>query len=177
MIADNADRPRRMQLLAVVTLLVVFAAGALVGAAVERGTGHHRPPHGALPRGGGPPPMFAEGSPIVQRLRLTPVQRDSIERLTARDRARADSVFHHTRQLMRAHFDSTLRAVDAVLTPQQRAEWKRIHEGWHGGDDSGAPMRHHGAPGEHGPGGRGGRGPDGARRGPEPPPSVAPAPD
>ena len=152
---ENAGRPRRMRLLAVLTLLMVFAAGALVGAAVARGTGHHRPPHGALPRGGGPPPMFAEGSPIVQRLKLTPVQRDSIERLTARDRARADSVFHHTRQLMRAHFDSTIQAVDAVLTPAQRAEWKRIHEQWHEGDGSGAPMRHHGSPGpgRHGPGG------------------------
>ena len=151
----NAIPPRRMRLLAVLTLLVVFAAGALVGAAVERGTGHHRPPHGALPRSGGPPPMFAEGSPIVQRLKLTPVQRDSIERLTARDRARADSVFHHTRQLMRAHFDSTIRAVDAVLTPEQRAEWLRIRQEWHEGAGQDAPMRHHGDPGGHGPGGRG----------------------
>jgi Spy/CpxP family protein refolding chaperone len=147
-----------MRLLAVLTLLVVFAAGALVGAAVERGS-HHRPPHGAIPRGGGPPPMFAEGSPIVQRLKLTPVQRDSIERLTARDRARADSVFHHTRRQMRAHFDSTIQAVDAVLTPEQRAEWRRIREQWHQGAGPDAPMRHHGDPGGHGPGGRGPGGP------------------
>jgi Spy/CpxP family protein refolding chaperone len=149
---DNASRARRMRLLAVLTLLMVFAAGALVGAAVERGS-HHRPPHGAIPRSGGPPPMFAEGSPIVERLKLTPAQRDSIERLTAHDRARADSVFRHTRQQMRAHFDSTIRAVDAVLTPEQRAEWRRIHEGWHEGDGPGAPMHHRG-PGERGPGPR-----------------------
>lgn len=143
----NGSPVRRMRLLAVLSLLMVFAAGALVGAALERGT-HHRPP-----RGGGPPPMFAEGSPLVQRLKLTPVQRDSIERLTAHDRARADSVFHHTRQQMRAHFDSTIQAVDAVLTPAQRAEWRRIHEQWHGGDGADGPMRHHGAPGGHGRGG------------------------
>ena len=154
--------PRRMHILAVLTLLVVFAAGALVGAAVERGTGH-RPPHGAIPRGGGPPPMFAEGSPIVQRLKLTPAQRDSIERLTAHDRARADSVFHHTRQLMRAHFDSTIRAVDAVLTPEQRVEWQRIRDQWHAADGLDAPMRHHAAPGAHGPG-PGERGPGGPPR-------------
>ena len=151
----SAVPPRRMHLLAVLTLLVVFAAGALVGAAVERGTGHHRPQQGALPRSGGPPPMFAEGSPIVQRLKLTPVQRDSIERLTARDRARADSVFHHTRQQMRAHFDSTIQAVDAVLTPEQRVEWQRIREQWHEGAGPDAPMRHHGGPGAPGPGERG----------------------
>jgi Spy/CpxP family protein refolding chaperone len=156
----DAIRPRRLHLLAIVTLLVVFAAGALVGAAVERGTGHHRPPHGAIPRTGGPPPMFAEGSPLVERLKLTPAQRDSIEKLTAGDRARADSVFHSTRQLMRAHFDSTIRAVDAVLTPEQRVEWKRIHEQWHATEGADAPMRHHGAPGGHGPG-PGKRGPGG----------------
>lgn len=160
MIGDDAGRARRMRLLAVLTLLVVFAAGALVGAALERGS-HHRPARDAVARHGGPPPMFAEGSPIVQRLKLTPAQRDSIERLTARDRARADSVFHHTRQQMRAHFDSTIRAVDAVLTPEQRAEWQRIRAQWHEAEGPGAPMRHHGGPGESRPRGPGGRGPGG----------------
>jgi len=155
--------PRRLHLLAIVTLLVVFAAGALVGAAVERGT-HHRPPRGAIPRSGGPPPMFAKGSPLVERLKLTPVQRDSIEKLTARDRARADSVFQYTRQQMRTHFDSTIRAVDAVLTPEQRVKWKRIYEQWHADDGPGAPMRHHGDPGRHG------SGPGPRERGPGGPP-------
>jgi Spy/CpxP family protein refolding chaperone len=160
MSGHGAVPPRRMHLLAVLTLLVVFAAGALVGAALERGS-HHRPPHGAIPRSGGPPPMFAEGSPIVQRLKLTPAQRDSIERLTERDRVRADSVFHHTRERMRAHFDSTIRAVDAVLTPEQRAEWQRIREQWHEGEGPGAPVRHHGGPGESRPRGPDGHGPGG----------------
>jgi|GEM_PF-1418751 len=142
---------RRMHLAAVLTLLVVFAAGALVGAALERGT-HHRPPHGALPRGGGPPPMFAEGSPIAQRLRLTPAQRDSIERITTRERMRGDSVFHHTRRQMRAHFDSTLSAVDAVLTPRQREEWRRIREQWHEADMPGDAHPRHGPAGHHPPG-------------------------
>lgn len=159
----GAIPPRRMHLLAVLTLLVVFAAGGLVGAALERGS-HHRPPHGAIPRSAGPPPMFAEGSPIVQRLKLTPAQRDSIERLTARDRARADSVFHHTRERMRAHFDSTIQAVDAVLTPGQRAEWQRIRGQWHATDGPGAPMRHHGGPGESRPRTPGGHGPGGPPR-------------
>jgi Spy/CpxP family protein refolding chaperone len=107
--------------------------------------------------------MFAEGSPIVQRLKLTPAQRDSIERLTARDRARADSVFHHTRERMRAHFDSTIQAVDAVLTPEQRAEWQRIRGQWHEAEGPGAPMRHHGGPGESRPRTPGGHGPGGPR--------------
>jgi Spy/CpxP family protein refolding chaperone len=146
---DNAGRGNRMRLLAVLTLLAVFAAGALVGAAVERGSRHGHP-RGGMPRGGGPPPMFAEGSPIVERLKLTPVQRDSIERLTARDRARADSVFHHTRRQMRTHFDSTIQAVDAVLTPEQRAEWKRIRDQWHRGGSHDDLMRRHGPGAPHG---------------------------
>lgn len=153
---ENGGRARRMRLLAVLSLLVVFAAGALVGAAVERGR-HHGPPRAAVHRGGGPPPMFAEGSPLARRLKLTPAQRDSIEKLTARERARGDSVFHETRRAMRHHFDSTMSAVDAVLTPDQRAEWQRIREEMHAAPDE--HLRH------HGPGGPG-RGPHG------PPPPV-----
>jgi hypothetical protein len=122
----------RMRILAVLTLLVVFVAGGLVGAAVERGRDHgprgDRPPRGG--GRGGPPPMFAEGSPLAERLQLTPAQRDTIEKLTTRDRARADSIFREMRMGMRARFDSTLMAVDSVLTPQQRAEWQTIRQEW-----------------------------------------------
>jgi Spy/CpxP family protein refolding chaperone len=145
-----------MRVLAVLTLLVVFAAGGLVGAAVERGRdpGRHgpdRPPRAEGRRG--PPPMFAEGSPIVRRLKLTEAQRDSIERLTERDRARADSVFRETRRGMRARFDSTLMAVDSVLTPEQRAEWQKIRQEWQAREGRGRGRR-----GGGGPGGRGGPG-------------------
>jgi Spy/CpxP family protein refolding chaperone len=120
----------RMRLLAVLSLLFVFVAGGLVGAAVERGR-HDGPRDGRPPREarrGGPPPMFAEGSPLAERLKLTPAQRDSIEKLTTRDRTRADSVFRETRRGMRTRFDSTMQAVAAVLTPEQRAEWQKIRE-------------------------------------------------
>jgi Spy/CpxP family protein refolding chaperone len=151
----NGSRTRRMRLLAVLSLLVVFVAGALVGAAVERGR-HPGPPRGAVPGRGGPPPMFAEGSPMARRLRLTPAQRDSIEKLTARDRALGDSVFHATRRRMLLHLDSTMTAVEAVLTPEQRAEWRRIHEEWRHAPDE--HLRRHGPPGPGGPrhGGPGG---------------------
>ncbi|HEU0302453.1 MAG TPA: hypothetical protein VFR37_23540 [Longimicrobium sp.] len=158
---DNGTRVRRMRLLAVLSLLVVFTAGALVGAAVERGR-HPSPPRAALPRGGGPPPMFAEGSPLARRLGLTPAQRDSIEKLTARERALGDSVFHATRRQMRLHVDSTITAVEAVLTPEQRAEWRRIHEEWRHERPEEHIRRHHGG----GPGGPGGPG--------RPPPGASP---
>jgi Spy/CpxP family protein refolding chaperone len=133
---ENGGRARRMRLLAVLSLLVVFVAGALVGAAVEHGR-HDGPRERRGPRverRGGPPPIFAEGSPLAQRLKLTAAQRDSIERITERDRVRADSVFRETRRGMRTHFDSTMRAVEAVLTPEQRTEWQRIRQEWEARD-------------------------------------------
>jgi Spy/CpxP family protein refolding chaperone len=155
---------RRMRLLAVLSLLVVFVAGALVGAAVERGRGDDRGPR-RPPREArrGPPPMFAEGSPVAQRLKLTAAQRDSIERITERDRVRADSVFRETRRGMRARFDSTMTALEAVLTPGQRVEWRKIREEMRERDRQDRRERR---------GGRGG--PDGPRiRAPDGPPPDA----
>jgi Spy/CpxP family protein refolding chaperone len=163
---DATGRARRMRLLAVLTLLVVFVAGGLVGAAVERGRDHRRGPD-RLPRGEGrrgPPPMFAEGSPIAERLNLTEAQRDSIERITERDRVRADSIFRETRRGMRARFDSTMMAVDSVLTPAQRAEWQKIRQEWQAREREGRGRR----------GGGPGRGPRGLDGPGMPPPGAPP---
>lgn len=158
----------RMRILAVLTLLVVFVAGGLVGAAVVQGRGgdgpRERPPRGN-DRRGGPPPMFAEGSPVAERLKLTPVQRDSIEKLTTRDRDRADSVFREVRQRMRGRFDSTMTAVEAVLTPEQRAEWQKIRQEWQARERDGRGRR----------GGRGGRDRGPFPDGPPPPPADSAA--
>ena len=164
MSGETNGRARRMRLLAVLSLLLVFVAGGLVGAAVGRGLDDRprdRPPR--MERRGGPPPMFAEGSPIAERLKLTEAQRDSIETLTTRDRTRADSVFRATRRAMRARFDSTMMAVDSVLTPPQRAEWQKIRK----------EMQVRERQEHRGRGGRGRRGP-GAGGGP--PPGEAPPP-
>jgi Spy/CpxP family protein refolding chaperone len=122
------NRVLRMRLLAVLTLLIVFAAGALVGAAVERGRGHDAPPRGGRGPRGGPPPIFAEGSPFAARLNLTPAQRDTIQKIVRNDRAKADSLYRQMRPRLRARFDSTTMTIEAVLTPQQSAEWKRVRE-------------------------------------------------
>jgi Spy/CpxP family protein refolding chaperone len=107
--------------------------------------------------------MFAEGSPLAQRLKLTEAQRDSIEKITERDRVRADSVFRETRRGMRARFDSTLTAVEAVLTPEQRAEWRKVRQEWQE---------------REGRGRRGGGGPRGERGGgPGMPPGPIPPPE
>ncbi|HEX2189555.1 MAG TPA: hypothetical protein VHG51_11685 [Longimicrobiaceae bacterium] len=123
----------RMRVLAVVTLLATFLAGGLVGAAVERargGEGWSERPRAGMERGPrrGPPPIFEEGGPLDERLRLTPAQRDTIQRIVERDRARADSLFREMRPRLRARYDSTVAAVEAVLTPEQREEFRRFRE-------------------------------------------------
>lgn len=123
----------RMRALAVASLLVTFLAGGLVGAAVERARGGERwseRPGAGIERGPrrGPPPIFEAGGPLDERLGLTPAQRDTIRRIVERDRARADSLLREMRPRLRARFDSTTAAVEAVLTPEQRDEFRRFRE-------------------------------------------------
>ena len=129
----DASRTRRLRWLALASLLGTFLAGALVGAAVDRARGGHRwppPPPGAEGRGPGRggPDIFEAGGPLDERLNLTPQQRDTINRIVERDRHKADSLFREMRPRLRARFDSTRAAVDAVLTPQQREEFRRFRE-------------------------------------------------
>lgn len=127
--AVEHNRAWRIRTLAVACLLITFAAGALVGAAFERSRG---PETGEMvrrgPRGGPGPAVFAPDSRLAQRLQLTPAQTDSIQKIIARDRARADTLFRQIRPRLRARFDSTMTAVEAVLTPEQRAEFARFRE-------------------------------------------------
>jgi Spy/CpxP family protein refolding chaperone len=129
---DDGSRTRRMRLLAIASLLLTFLAGGLVGTAVERARGARAwspPPPGAEPgRGRGGPDIFEAGGPLDDRLRLTPRQRDTIQRIVQRDRQKADSLFREMRPRLRARFDSTRTAVEAVLTPQQREEFRRFRE-------------------------------------------------
>ena len=128
----DASRTRRLRWLALASLLVTFLAGALVGAAVDRARGGHRwapPPAGAEGRGPGRgPDIFEAGGPLDDRLNLTPQQQDTINRILERDRRKADSLFREMRPRLRARFDSTRAAVEAVLTPEQREEFRRFRE-------------------------------------------------
>jgi Spy/CpxP family protein refolding chaperone len=136
--------PRRTLLLALLTVALAFGAGTAVGAALERAR-RPEPPPALLPRDAEPagsmgprgrPPIFAEG-PVAERLGLDRTQRDSLQRILAAERARADDLYREFRPRLRARYDSTTEAVEAVLTPEQRAEWARIRaerrDRWRGG--------------------------------------------
>lgn len=123
----EASRTRRTRLLALASLLVVFVAGVLVGAAAEHAR-RERGFRGEPPRRPGPPEIFAAQGELGRRLHLTAEQSDSIQRIILRDRAKADAIFREMRPRLRARFDSTSAAIDAVLTPEQRAEFRRLRE-------------------------------------------------
>ena len=125
---ETTNPARRLKLLALALLLATFVAGTLVGAALDRhhfGGGGDR---GGPSRGPSPESMFAPDGPLGKRLELTPAQRDTIARIVRRDRARADSLFREMRPRLRARFDSTTAAVEAVLTPGQRREFREFRE-------------------------------------------------
>jgi Spy/CpxP family protein refolding chaperone len=128
--SGDGSRTRRMRLLAIATLLATFLAGAVVGTAVERARGDDAPRERAGmergPRRGPGPQIFAAGGEMGDRLGLTAQQRDSIQRILERDRAKADTLFREMRPRLRARFDSTRSAIEAVLTPEQREEFRRI---------------------------------------------------
>lgn len=128
---DESKRMWRMRLLAVATLLVTFLAGTLVGAAVESARGgdpDDAPRPGMHDGRRGRPDIFEAGGPLDERLGLTPQQRDTIRRIVERDRAKADSLFREMRPRLRARYDSTSAAIEAVLTPEQREEFRRFRE-------------------------------------------------
>lgn len=115
----------RARLLALGILVVMFVAGALAGAAVTRvvnaeGSRRDGPP--IMPRTS----VFAPGSPLSQRLKVTDEQRAQIEAIVARERPRADSAARQLRERLRAAFDSTNAQIRAVLTPEQRVEFDRF---------------------------------------------------
>jgi Spy/CpxP family protein refolding chaperone len=150
-------RGRNVRLLAVLSLLVTFLAGAVVGGAVTRAHDHRWFMHGMPGMGHGGPAghdLFAPDGELGQRLHLTPVQHDTIERIVQSERKRAQELMREMRPRVHAHFDSTTAAIEAVLTPQQRQEFARfrskyrldMHEramsavhGLHDSDAGGAP--------------------------------------
>jgi Spy/CpxP family protein refolding chaperone len=110
-------------------LVVTFIAGALVGVAFERVVAADPAPaafgRGRMalqPRGR----AFARGSPIAQRLHLSEEQQVRIDSILSADRAKARVVLGQIRPLLQARYDSTTSAIRAVLTPEQREEFRRL---------------------------------------------------
>jgi Spy/CpxP family protein refolding chaperone len=136
--SSERDRPGRVRVAAIAILLAVFVAGGLAGAAIDRtvharwhekmATEVRRGPDGPGGRRGRGPAIFAAGSPLAERLKLTPEQQQKIDSIIRVDRQKADSLYREVGPQLRARFDSTTAAIRAVLTPEQQAEFRRYRE-------------------------------------------------
>lgn len=119
------NRPSRTRLVGMGLLVVTFAAGLLAGAAYSR----------ALPARETGAPSAARGecsdrrgphSSIFDKLSLSPEQRQRIDGIMARRRARMDTVWQVHGAPIRAAHDSARAEIRQVLTPAQQAEYDRL---------------------------------------------------
>jgi Spy/CpxP family protein refolding chaperone len=110
---------------ALAVLLATFVAGGLIGGAVVRILDAGEPaPVQEPPTGRGL--VFSGEGPLSDRLDLTPQQRLEIERIVLENRRKAAMLMRDMQPVLRARYDSTVVAIEAVLTPEQRAEFQQI---------------------------------------------------
>ena len=116
--------PNRVRAQAVVLLLLAFLAGAFVGGTLERlshGRRADRPSRGSYAGGMGRGGYGGRGggfSAIYDSLNLSEAQRAAIDTIMIRQRPVADSL----RKAITSSMDDSRKAVEAVLTPAQRAK-------------------------------------------------------
>jgi Spy/CpxP family protein refolding chaperone len=133
------ESPRRARLLSIALLLAVFVAGAFTGVAAD----HLWLLHRLAPRVHGPAgPHGPPGSPghrardvhgeLARRLDLTPAQRAKLDTIFARRGPRVDSIMRSMRPVLESELDATHAEVEAVLTPEQRVEFRKITGERHG---------------------------------------------
>lgn len=148
----------RMEWQATLLLVVVFGAGAAVGAALDHTRG------GGPPRPAAAPPQQARAGrlpPYLEEMNLTAEQHAQIRKILEAQKPRVDTVMAGVMPRLQAISDSTFAQIRGVLTPDQQVQFDR------------ARPRREMAPGMPGaPGGRGGRedggGPPEEGRGPPP---------
>ena len=107
---------RRARLLSAALLVVVFVAGTLVGAAMDRAIGapeHKRGRHG----------MESE---MLERLRLDERQEAEVETILERRRAEAAEIWSEVKPRLNQVLAATRDALSRVLTPEQLEEYDRL---------------------------------------------------
>jgi len=126
----------RLRAQGLAVLAVVFAAGALAGAAMDHWRVTSRPADVVemvpVPTEQVVENMKMGGSGIpalYEALQLTPEQRTKIRSIMEANRPRTDSLLHQTWPQLRALLDSIRREVEQVLTPEQRTRLAAMRRG------------------------------------------------
>ena len=133
---------RKMIVSSVVVLaLAVAGSAAMYAQAPDQGQGPH--PHGQFQRGGMMNPQF-ETKMLTKRLNLSAEQAAAIEPILADSHAQMKALkpaegttpdFKAMREQHKAIMEATNAKVNALLSPEQQAEFAKMHEhhGPHGG--------------------------------------------
>jgi Spy/CpxP family protein refolding chaperone len=106
-------------IVAITVLVLTFVAGVATGvfgahmAILHGGPGAERFPHAMVNR-------------LDHRLDLTDAQRAQVEAIIKRRHAHIDEMWDGVRPKVRAEIESTNQEIERVLTPEQRARFKRM---------------------------------------------------
>ena len=122
----DAGSPRRTRLLGLAMLMGAFVVGAIGGAAFERTLGAREPTDSEPCSTMSSPLQRKPGTMAIDRIELTPTQRERIDRILDRRRTETDSVWRAQKPILRGIVDSTRSEIQALLTPEQRAEYDRL---------------------------------------------------
>ena len=122
--AVTPPRASSAKALAVITVIVAFGVGILIGAASMWGwIVHHH---------GGRAPFFgALGERrVVHRLDheldLTPSQHDAVARIIHAHHERIDAIFGGVQPQIRREFEQANVEIEKILTPEQRAKFEQV---------------------------------------------------
>jgi Spy/CpxP family protein refolding chaperone len=106
-------------IIAITALVLTFAAGMAAGVFTS---------HLMILRGGPGAARFPNAMVhhLDRRLDLTDVQRTRIEAIIKRRHAHIDQMWDNVRPKVRAEIERTNQEIERVLTPEQRARFKRM---------------------------------------------------
>jgi Spy/CpxP family protein refolding chaperone len=122
----DAGSPRSTRFVGLVLLMAAFVVGAIGGAAFERTLGAREPGSTEPCSTMSNPLQKKPGSMAIDRIQLTAEQREQIDRILDRRRTETDSVWRAQKPRLRAIVDSTRAEIQALLTPEQRAEYDHL---------------------------------------------------
>lgn len=114
---NESGRPlRRARILSAALLVVVFAAGALVGVAVYRAVDPRSHGHG----------RHGREAEVLERLKLEEPQKSQAETILTRRRAEAAAVWSEVKPRLNRIVAGTREDLSRVLTSEQLAEYDRL---------------------------------------------------